>query len=379
MEQRFRRQLLLAVALSTIIAGSVASTPLPIEDLARYPVIQSVSMSADGKRLVALVSSPDGKTEPALANWDLDDLAAGPKRVTPSGERMKFVAAIAMKAGRTLAIARQEWTGRLAGCGEGNTTGATKTFVSKAYITDVAQEKFDEAFASSVRRAGISEDTQRCFEIGGSADLVHGLPLEPDHVIVRQSNPSSLSADYYRYNLKTGAAELLLRADAKTSPGLFHPRSGELLTRETLESAGPDEFEARTQIKDRRSSAFVTHDALTVKVSERVNLSVVGVDDDTGKLYILTDKFSDHMQAWAYDPATQTFDKEPLVAHAAGSITRLHFDTRSATFNKITGYVVNTQRAETVYVDPLLCRIRTTVTHLSVMVVLTVAGLAFAY
>lgn len=353
MEPRFRRQLLLAVALSSLAGTSAASAPLPIEDFAKHPAIQSVSMSADGKRLVALIS-PDGTTEPALANWDLDNLTAGPTRVTPAGERMKFIAAYAMKADKTLAIARQEWTGRLGGCGEGNVTGATKTFVSKVYITDSDQQDFSEAFASTVRRAGVSEESQRCFEIGGSASLIHDLPLEPDHVIVQRSDPGTFKADYYRYNLRTGDTSLLVRATERTSPGLFHPRTGELLTQSVIEPTGPSEFDQQVLVKDKASGAFVKHDALTTQISTRVEMNVVGVDDDSGKLYILTDKFSDLVQAWAYDPARQAFDSEPLVAHAGGSISKLIFDRRAASFNRIAGYVVDAERAETVYVDPQL-------------------------
>jgi hypothetical protein len=33
--------------------------------------------------------------------------------ITPSGKQMKFIAAFAMKAGKILVTARQEWTGPL--------------------------------------------------------------------------------------------------------------------------------------------------------------------------------------------------------------------------------------------------------------------------
>ena len=129
-----------------------ASEPVSIEDLAREPALQSVSMSPDGKHLVGLIPSPSDKDETALATWDLDALSAGPKVVTPSGQHMKFIGAYALKADRILAIARQEWTGQLGGCGEGKLVGATKTFVTKTYLTGVDQKKFDEAFARNSRR-----------------------------------------------------------------------------------------------------------------------------------------------------------------------------------------------------------------------------------
>src|SRR5690606_9784060 len=126
-------------------------------------------------------------------------LDAGSK-ITPSGDRMKFIVARAMKADRVLVIGRQEWTGQLGYCGEGKTTGATKTFVSKTYLTDTSQKKFEDAFASNVRKLGMSEDMQRCLEIAGTSSLVNTLPLDPDNVIITQLSGMTLSGNYYLYN-----------------------------------------------------------------------------------------------------------------------------------------------------------------------------------
>jgi hypothetical protein len=168
------KKLLLAACLTASAAAS-AREPISIESIARVPEIQSVSMSADGKNLVALVAAPGSNfQDTALATWNLAKLDAGPV-ITPSGEKMKFIAAGALKADRVLVFARQEWTGALGGCGEGKSTGSTKTFVSKAYLTDATHKKFSEAFADNARRVGVSEETQRCLELAGSASLVHTL------------------------------------------------------------------------------------------------------------------------------------------------------------------------------------------------------------
>ncbi|WP_216086782.1 hypothetical protein, partial [Listeria monocytogenes] len=109
---------------------ALPSKPVAIEDLARLPALQSVTLSPDGKRLVGLIPSPKNPDETALATWDTDSLSSGPKVVTPSGDHMKFIAAVALKAGKILAVGRQEWTGELGGCGEGKVTGATRTFMT---------------------------------------------------------------------------------------------------------------------------------------------------------------------------------------------------------------------------------------------------------
>ncbi len=328
-----------------------AREPIPIDSFARVPAIQSVSMSADGETLVALVDSPDSEhRETALATWDLDNLEAG-SVITPSGDQMKFIGAAALKADRVLVFARQEWTGALRGCGEGRTTGATRTFVSKAYLTDTKHQDFDEAFASNARTIGVSKATQRCLELAGTASLVHSLPLDPENVIIRQINELTFGGAYYLYNLRTDETELLFTATASSSPVLFHPRTGEVIVRSKLEPLSGTEYEQRIEIRDPETGEFDVHDALTHKLSERHNVGIAGVDVETGKLYVLTDLFSNLVQAWVYDPATREFDEEPLLAHPQFSISSLILGSQKSDFNRVLGFTVGNMADKQVFVD----------------------------
>lgn len=340
------------LATACVSAGAMAVNPIPAESFARLPEIQSVSMSSDGKNLVGLVTAPGSDyKETALATWALDDLDRGPV-ITPSGDRMKFVAASAMKADRVLVLGRQEWTGQLAGCGEGRMTGATKTFVTKAYLTDSKHAEFKDAFADNTRRLGVSEDVQRCLEIAGTAELVNTLPLDPDNVVVLQVNQASLSGNYYLYNLRTGETKLLFKSGGRSSPGLFDPRTGELLTREQLDGAGGDEYEQKILIRNEATGEFEVHDNLTQKLSDRRTVQFVGRDEATGKYYVLTDLFSDLIQAWMYDPKARSFEKEALIAHPEFSIGGLILGTQPSNFNKVLGFVVDGLTREVTYVDP---------------------------
>lgn len=348
----FMKLSLLATGLLLCSHPAQAGEPISIETLARVPAIQSVSMSTDGKNLVAIVEAPGSNhQDTALAVWDLDNLDAGSK-ITPSGDRMKFIAANAMKADRVLVIGRQEWTGQLGGCGEGKTTGATMTFVTKTYLTDTSQKKFDEAFASKTRKTGMSEDMQRCLEIAGTSSLVSTLPLDPDNVIITQLSGMTLSGDYYLYNLRTGETKLLFKAGGRTSPGLFDPRTGDVLTKTEIEPVGSGEYEQRVFIKNPQTGEFEVHDNLTRKISERYTVDIVGRDEKTGKFYVLTDLFSDQVQAWMYDPTTRKFEDEPLIAHPKFSIGGLILGIQPANFNHILGYMVDGPQREVTYVDP---------------------------
>ena len=351
MERYARHALTTALLLAAPYAAN-ARNAIPIDAFSKVPDIQSVSMSADGKNLVAIIALPGSNNlETGLATWDLDNLDAG-SRITPSGDRMKLIGANAMKANRILVFGRQEWTGQLGGCGEGSATGATKTFVSKAYMTDTNHKGFEEAFTNNTRKIGISEDIQRCLEIAGTASLVNSLPLDPDNVVINQIGGVSLSGNYYLYNLRTGETTLLFKSGGRASPGLFNPRNGELLTRSQLEPIGPGEYEQRILIRNPKSGEFETQDTLTTKLSERYTTDIVGIDEATGKYYVLTDRFSDRVQAWMFDPTDQKFDNEPLLAHPDFSIGNLILGTQPSNFNKILGYVVDGPQREVTYVEP---------------------------
>lgn len=346
------RMLLACLVLASTCA--FAREPIPADSFARVPAIQSVSMSADGKNLVALVAAPGSDyRDTAVASWNLDTPDAGPT-ITPSGDRMKFVAAAALKADRVLVVGRQEWTGRLGGCGEGRVQGATKTFVTKTYLTDTVLKKFDEAFADNTRKIGVSKDMQRCLEIAGSANLVNTLPLDPDNVIIVQTNELTLGSNYYLYNLHNNETKLLFRGGGRTQPGLFDPRNGDLLTRTELEPVSGSEYEQQILIKNPKTGEFEKHDNLTRKLSDRYTVNIVGRDEKSGKFYFLTDLFSDMVEAWMYDPIARKFDNEPLVADPRFSISNLILGSQPSNFNRVLGFTVDGAQPQTIYVDPVM-------------------------
>jgi dienelactone hydrolase len=346
---------LLCGLLATALGGNLAhaSAPISIEDLAREPALQSVSMSPDGKHLVGLIPSPTNKDETALATWDLNALTAAPKVLTPSGDHMKFIGAFALKSDKILAVARQEWTGQLGGCGEGKVVGATKTFVTKTYLTGDAQKKFEEAFARKSVRVGRSRNMDVCLELAGTASLVDMLPLDPDNVIIRRISGISLMTNYYLYTLRTGDVELLFTGSTRTTPALFDSRTGKVLVKAEIEPVGGD-YEQRFLILNPKNGLFEVEAPLTTKLSKRHEMDVVGVDDATGKYYVLTDQFSDKVQVRLYDAVTHKFDPEPAVADKDYSIMGLLFSKRPENFNQVVGFVVGGPSPQTIYVDPTL-------------------------
>lgn len=355
--------ILLACVLGTgtAFAATPASQPIPVEDLARLPQLQSVSMTPDGKYLVGLIPSPKDPHDTALATWDLDALGSGPKVITPSGDRshMQFFAAFALKADKILVDARQQWTGQVTGCGiEGNALGATRTFVTKTYLTGVDQKTFVDAFASKKHSLNAGETLSTCLKLINTASLVDMLPLDPDNVIISRLSGATLMTSFYRYNLKTGEAELLFQGGSSSAPEVFDPRTGRLLVESKIEPSGSDDYRQETLILDPKTGKFVPQPALQTMLSDRHNVQVVGVDETTGKYYVLTDQFSDQVQAYMYDATSGKYDSQPLIAAKDYSITGLVFGKQPVNFGKVVGYAVGGPYPETVYVEPHLAGIQ---------------------
>lgn len=152
-----------AIGLTAPAAADIEARPIPIEAFAQVPNIASVSLSEEGDAVAAIIAEPGSNNErTALATWDLTDPEL-PVVITPSGDRMQFTAAFALKAGKVLAIARQEYTGRVGACGfEGFSTGSTETHIFKTYLTDMEHSEFEDAFESNARQLGMSRDMLRC-------------------------------------------------------------------------------------------------------------------------------------------------------------------------------------------------------------------------
>lgn len=350
----------MALALAPALGLAQQATPISIESLTRQPAIQSVSMTPDGKHLVALIPSPVNKDQTALATWDIDHLKNGPTVITPSGEHMRFTAARALKTGKILATARQEWTGQGARCGiEGNSIGATKTFIYKLYLTDLTQKKFTTAFKSNRRKLSSNRAIETCLQLVSTSRRVNSLPLDPVNIIISRTDNRRLTSDYFLYNLKTGKSKILFHGTHKFSPALFDPRTGKVLAKsETIPLS--DGYEIRTYILNPGTDQFVLQPALTNKLKSRHTISLDGRDDATGKYYVLTNQFSDKVQVRLYDPVAKKYDPKPVLADAKYSIAGLIFSRRPSNFNQIVGYVINGPAAKVVYLAPKLKAIQAT-------------------
>lgn len=354
------RHMLLAVAaligVAAPAAAEIEARPIPIDLFAKVPNIASVSLSEEGDLVAAIVADPNSDNEAtALATWDLSDPDM-PVVITPSGDRMQFVGASALKAGSVIAFARQEYTGTVGMCGfEGFSTGATKTHIVKTYLTDASHSDFEDAFEGNSRSLGMSQEMLRCLEIGSTASLADILPLDPDHVLISRAEGSALTTRYYRYNLRTGATTLV-PVTAPGAPVFLDPRTSEPLVSQRIQPDGSD-FRIEYFVKNPDTGQFEEHAELRSLASNRFNVGISGRDEQTGQFYVVTDKFSNYTAVYMYDPRTRKFSEEPVVAHPRFNVTGLLFGDTPSTFNQIIGYRIQGGSVETEWIDPNLVQI----------------------
>ena len=322
--------------------------------MARAPAVTRVNMSPDGNALVAIVADPRNADEPALASWDISSVdpskPLAPASITPSEGRMSFLAARIYKTGKVVVVANQPWTGALNGCGEGKTTGATKTYVQKAFLTNTSINKFDDLLAKAPT-TGISAATLRCLELATSPSIID-LPLDPENVIVRRLDTTSLESRYLKVNLKTGHTENLYRDTGDQQIDLIDPRDGRVRTKVRTNPIGNLEYQAETYILNPDTGGFELQTPLTVDFKDRRQMNVQAYDEKTGKYFVITDKFSDKAAVYLYDAKTQKFDDQPLFRHQDFDATGVVLGRHPSDFGKILGFGYGGANSMVYWVDP---------------------------
>ena len=344
-----------AIAAALLVGGLASADPITPEDWEKYPAISRMSLSWEGDFMVGIVHEPGtGGMKQAVASWDLSgdidtSKPLAPSHLTPGNERMRMTGATALKGQRALVLASQAWTGRSAGCLEGVTTGANKTFLTKAFISSPDLEQMESPFGKSY--APGSNRSGGCdFFAASTVSLVDMLPLEEDDIMITRRERSGIV--YYKHNLQTGRERVMFRDSGEYRAGLLDSRTGEILTKNGFEPIAGLDYRFETQIKNDETGRFEIEDPLSFSFASRINVSVIGRDDLTGKYYVLTDKFRDMPAIYFYDAVTNKFDPEPVFAHPDFEAAGIIFGNREDNFNRVLGFQYDAAYRETYWIDP---------------------------
>lgn len=338
------------------LSAAASAKPLDIEDIAKYPAVSGLSMSVEGDLIVGTVWNPGSNgMDTAVASWDISgDIDTSkplvPFAITPGNDRMRLVSARALKGGIVQVVGNQAWSGPTVGCLEGRTVGSERTFVNKIYGTDKTLQNFRELFSKpSTRR--VNAAMQQCERLQASTSAIRSiLPLDDDHILISRFQDGGNR--FIRYNIKTDSETVLFRQGDR-SPVLLDGRTGQVLATQRAEPDGSGDYDIEYQLLNPDSGSLELATGLTSKASNRFSVDVDGVDDATGKYYIVTDKFSDKAAVYLYDIRTQSFDAEPLFKVEGMSVTGVLLSQRKADFNSLVGFSLGGPTArERYYVDP---------------------------
>ena len=330
--QRFIGQVLLALAVLGLgWSAARAATAPTARDFSREAAISQVSISPDGKHIVAL-SSADGDAL-LITVWRTDALSEAPVRIGSS--RMRFMQVAFVKNDRLLVSAIQPVT-----------VGYFKGHVVKQYVTDLQGKDWKPLLPEG--RAGQSTDEALSDRLSSSR-LISRLPLDPINVLVEDARVAT-EGDVYRVNIYTGAAERIERgserfgeyqADLKGEPRAkteLNYDAGKVYIAQWIKDPDTGRWDEhfRSYAKDRRITA------------------VVGFSSDPHVVYVTTVQAgSDKTSIYEYDTRQRKL-LEPLFAHKLFEASGIVQSRAKEDYGEPLGFVYDAEGPRSYWVDERL-------------------------
>ncbi|MEH6696685.1 MAG: prolyl oligopeptidase family serine peptidase [Hyphomonas sp.] len=105
-------------------------------------------------------------------------------------------------------------------------------------------------------------------------------------------------------------------------------------------------------LPDPSSGDFRRANALTTEIANRYTMTVAGKQQDSGKYFVITDKFADKAAVYMFDPTTDTLDDTAVLAHPEFDITGLITSRREQDFGKLIGFTYGGPVSTNYWLDP---------------------------
>jgi acetyl esterase/lipase len=187
----------LLMGLAATASTPVATSPIDIpseELLAQFPQMTGFQLSPDGKHMLAIESQGDTRN---ILVWKLENLSAKPT----------VIGASAMQIRRASFLKNDVLQVELMQPYDLRTDVVTKTFINKLLFTDLEGKVWKEPMASAeIARS----DEAKLRQALANPSVLSRMPRDPDHIVV-ESDSKGDSRDVYRYNVRTGTSQRLMR------------------------------------------------------------------------------------------------------------------------------------------------------------------------
>ena len=317
------KPLRIGVLLLALVGSGVAGgEPIPMSAWIHDPVIASVDVSPDGRRLVALTLGNVNEV-PDVTVWQTADLSASPKRFRPKDSKARAV--FWLNDDRLAVIGRQKFDFRTGG-------RPTKWFREKIYIYSTRDD-----FKGSVELF----ETKEVVSVG----LFNLLPHRKDTILLEIVN-REFAQDIYELDLATLNSRRVYRGAERES--IFDDFEGEVRGKARLEGSG-DDIHLRYSYKHPETGRWEWHHSLYA--ARREGIVPVAFDLDGRTLYVADDTGRERAVIRPYDLITRELGEPVYGGGDVEAINVLH-GTNPDDMGKIVGYVGRDERLLFEYVEP---------------------------
>ncbi len=304
------------------------------QDFGRAAAISDVSVSPDGKHIVAL-TSPDGD-KVDISVWRTDALTERPAILGAS--HVRFIDVRFLKNDRLIVATVQPLT-----------VGVKKKHLIKNYVTDLEGKAWTTLLPES--RAG-QMDEEQVYDRQADAEVISRLPLDPQFVLVEDTRLDSLG-DIYRVNVYTGAAERVERGSERFISYLADLAG--VVRAKTEVNFDQGKVYLAQWIKDPDTGAWEEHFRSYAK-DRQIN-SVIGFSTDPHVVYVETIQAGqDKSSLYEYDIKQRKL-LEPLFAHKLFDAVDYVWSRAKADYGRPLGFIYNAENEKTYWVDDKLAAI----------------------
>lgn len=320
-----------AAGLGMTLAMSAQAEPLPIEAIERFPALERVSLSPDGKHIVGLVAAP-GQKWPVISVWKTDALDERPIWIPTEEMRFHYVDFLGNE--KLIFIAQDTYT-----------YGSYKRWQRKLYISDLDGSNIEEP----LRQQGTGRSSS-------SRDLSFSLFFDEfdddDRFYIESS--TFQNQKIYELNTRTGRKRNVAESGEDTFfiSGGVNPQTGDLLIKQALEPISDGGYIFKTYIREDASSPWEYHPQLSYDIVDRISMEIQGFDRSPDDLVVVTNKGSEFAEARIYNVDTQTWDAEPLFAVPGYDIAGVTFTYPDDGFPEVTGMTISAPGLEQFSVHP---------------------------
>lgn len=294
--------------------ASVHAEVLPIEAIERFPAIESVSLSPDGKHIVGLVAAP-GQKWPVISVWKTDALEERPIWIPTKEMRFQFVDFLGND--KLIFVARDTYQ-----------SGSYKRWQSKLYISDLDGGDIEEP----LRRQGTGRGSDRAL----SFSIFYDDFEDPNRFYIEST--TFTNQKIYEINARTGRKRNVAESgeDSSFISGGVDPVTGDLLIKQELESGGGS-YVVKTYIRGNARSNWEHHAELDNDIVNRVTMSIEGFDGSPNRVVIVTNRGTEFTEARVYNTDSRSWDPEPLFAVPGFDINSVSFGRDDGEYPQVSG------------------------------------------